>query len=727
MKSVLSLSLILFYFFLGSQNLSSQSYCLPSTSCSSAPKICMNGFRYYIDASNASSSNAATTPNCYGSKEKKLQQFIAFAPTTSQLKIQIDVVNPIKGTILEAAIFDNCAVGSMPLSCDTSSSSVTVGQNVNFVPGQTYILMIAGINGMKTDYQISVSPNDAIPGPNGPIAPNILSISGKDPLECPDQIADYSTILNDCAVTYNWIVESGQAVFVDDLSGNYTDNDPTNPMTNISITGPKRNNVKLKFLETGPVKLCVQGSNGCQSTSKVCKTITIKRPPDRNLSFILCAQDSVLVNDTIPGGPFPPGFPCRTAEKYDVEKIDNNGCKYTIKLSVTQMCTDVYNNSDLCECRNIRPFLLDTSMTEYCLKNLTKFGKEFDDTLNTSNLNVKRTFLLTDYNTAKGVTTFLDTSKNGVFNYNPSLITGKTYYISSVVGEQLLNGAINFQSPQKCLLIACKPIRFLDAPTAASPPYAKVCGKTAQLNATSTNGIGKWVVVIKPTNATYQFLPNENDPNAQLSVSVKGTYVLRWIVNNGSCSDSSESILNILDKPSYSNLALKCNPSGTSYTVNFKINGTPPYKLLKGSSIGFITGSTYISFPVTNGKPYQVFIKDAQNCDTLILKGSYSCPTLGEVDAKDRDNEFTPTDKKFSFSISPNPTKSDININLSKPISGELFIRNIEGKLVKQIKINVDQKEINIPCQEYANGYYSCQILYEGEFYSNNFIINKNL
>jgi hypothetical protein len=267
----------------------------------------------------------------------------------------------------------------------------------------------------------------------------------------------------------------------------------------------------------------------------------------------------------------------------------------------------------------------------------------------------------------------------------------------------------------------------LDAPTAASPPYAKVCGKVAQLNATGTNGIGKWVVVIKPTNATYQFLPNENDPNAQLSVSVKGTYVLRWIVTNGSCSDSSESILNILDKPSYSNLALKCNPSGTSYTVNFKINGTPPYKLLKGSSIGFITGSTYISFPVTNGKPYQVFIKDAQNCDTLILKGSYSCPTLGEVDAKDRDNEFTPTDKKFSFSISPNPTKSDININLSKPISGELFIRNIEGKLVKQIKINVDQKEIYIPCQDYANGYYSCQILYEGEFYSNNFIINKNL
>jgi hypothetical protein len=79
-------------------------------------------------------------PNCYGSKEKKLQQYAAFAPTTSQLKIQIDVVNPNKGTILEAAIIQNCAVGYIPLSCDTSSSSVTVGQNVNFVPGQTYIL-----------------------------------------------------------------------------------------------------------------------------------------------------------------------------------------------------------------------------------------------------------------------------------------------------------------------------------------------------------------------------------------------------------------------------------------------------------------------------------------------------------------------------------------------------------------------------------------------------------
>jgi hypothetical protein len=49
-------------------------------------------------------------------------------------------------------------------------------------------------------------------------------------------------------------------------------------------------------------------------------------------------SDSVIVTMILlPGGPFPPGNPCRTAEKYDVEKIDKNGCKYTIKLSVTEI------------------------------------------------------------------------------------------------------------------------------------------------------------------------------------------------------------------------------------------------------------------------------------------------------------------------------------------------------------------------------------------------------
>lgn len=725
MKSVFSRLFFFIFLLTFFQNLSGQSSCLPSNSCSNAPKICLDEFSYFIDATNGNSNSSATTPNCFGSKEKKYQQFFAFMPTESQLIIQIEVLNPQKGTVLEAAILDNCSSGNPPLSCDTSSIKVSVGQNVKFTPGQTYYLVLAGIAGLKTNYRIHVSPKSAIQ-PGGPLVPYLSFISGKDIVECPDYLSDYSTNLIECAVTYNWTIESGYAEFVDDLSGNITDIDIANPMTNISITGPKRNNVKVRFLSTGSVKICVQGTNGCQTTSKVCKTITVKRPPDRNLAIYLCAKDSVYINDTLPNGPFYAGYPCRTAEKYDIEKIDQDGCKYNIKLSVTQLCTNNFYNADYCDCHNVRPFSLDTNQVDYCLDNLTTFGKEFIDTLNTSNLNLSRFFILTDYNTSSGISTIIETSKNGIFNYNTSYITGKTYYITSVVGEVLLDGSINYNNPTKCLMTSCQPIRFLDAPSSSVfAAYNKVCGRLAQLNANATNGSGKWTVISKPSKATFQFLPNDTDPKAQFSVSEKGNYILRWVVSNGSCSDTSETILNILDKPTYKNLDIKCNQSGTTYTVNFKIVGTPPYKLLKGSSLGFITGTNFISFPIASGKPYQVFIKDAQNCDTLILKGVHSCTTFGESSITDRENEANIEDF-FKYTISPNPTKNDIWVKVSIPISGELYIRNIEGKVMKQIKIQPDQNEVLVQMSDLANGYYTSQIIYKDKIYSNNFIINRN-
>lgn len=322
--------------------------CTPSDQCSSAPKLCMNGFI---------STTAGFTPggepiNCPNGQGWGVHNdlWIAFMPTQSTLMINVDVIgNCSSGSGVQALIHSSC--NSDPIDCDVDcGGNPSVGSGITFVPGQTYYLRVDGCSGAQCPIQITVDPPSAISVPNAPLKPDLAFTSGPDVIPCPtDKEYTYCTNLNTCATVYNWTIESGDAVITN--SGNEViDNDPGNPGTNISITGVGRNCVKLKFNATGSVKLCVQGSNGCSTTNKVCKTITVKRPPNRKIDVKICPNVNAYENDTLPGGPFPPGFPCKTAEKYDIIKTDKDGCEYTVNLSVTQLCDSIFDLGEIPLC-----------------------------------------------------------------------------------------------------------------------------------------------------------------------------------------------------------------------------------------------------------------------------------------------------------------------------------------------------------------------------------------
>ena len=345
-----------------------------------------------------------------------------------------------------------------------------------------------------------------------------------------------------------------------------------------------------------------------------------------------------------------------------------------------------------------------------------------------SNPNLRKVYILTDYNAAAGVGKIIASSNVGLFVFGNGLEFDKTYYISCVVGEKSLNGDINYANPNRCLLISSQPIRFTKSPTAIALPLGSVCGKSVVLKGTALDGKGEWVVKTAPVGAKYTFSPTPNSPNATFSVTTNGTYVLQWRVTNGNCTDSAAATVTFLGIPSYSNLSINCNASGTSYTVSFKIVGVPPFKLLKGSNAAFILGNTLTSLPIQNAKPYRFYVKDAQNCDTLKVTGLHICSTFGDTDEGDtRASHNTQPDLESVslFSLSPNPTSNLLKIQLQAPVPAEIVIFDHKGSLLKQAKMPEGQREMTLSLEEWPSGIYTCQLIAADAAYSKQFVIQK--
>ncbi len=701
--------------------------CAPSNSCLNAPKLCLDGYVGLLDPA-INNGGSATVANCFNTKEKKQRQFIAFTPVLPALKLTIDNLDPSAKSGIEAAIFDSPGCSGPPIACDTSSTQIILGGGVVFTPGQTYYLMLSAGTGVLTKYRTSYLPQDAILVPPNPIFswPAADFIDGKKIVDCPHSDQFYSVPLNACANEYRWSIEKGNAVFLNDQPGYLTDLNPSTPLTRISLFGPKRNGIRLGFLSSGPVRLCVEGTSGCHSSSKTCITIEVKTAVDINKTVQLCSNVDAYIDPSIPGGPFYPGLPCKTPKNYNFVQTDPNGCVYTVNLNVSKFCENNYLNATKCDCPDGAFKELDTTLIAYCIKPLGTFGKIDTDT--SANPNLKKVYILTDYNASQGVGKILASSNVGLFVFGNGLEFDKTYYISCVVGEKSLTGDINYNNPNKCLLISSQPVRFTKSPTALAPPLGSACGKSVVLQATALDGKGEWIVKKAPIGAKYSFSPSSAAPNATFSVTTKGTYTMQWKVTNGICTDSASTSVTFLGMPTFENLTINCNASGTSYTVSFKLVGVPPYKLLKGSNPAFIIGNTLTSLPIQNAKPYRFYIKDAQNCDTLKVAGLHICSTFGGVDDREAP-AITPTtpkpDSYVLFTLSPNPATNQLTVRVNEATSAEITLLDYKGSILKQLSLREGLLELSIPLDEWPSGIYTCQINSQNRVQSKQFIIQK--
>jgi len=346
MRQILLILVIIFSFSFKSK---AQSKCTPSDSCGIATTIsCYNGF-----ISTTAGYNAGSEPIiCPNGQSWAVHNdlWIKFIPTQSNLEITIDVIgNCSSGSGIQALIHESC--NTDPIDCDVDcGGSPSVGSGLIFVPGKEYFLRIDGCSGAICPFQITVNPSNAIATSSSPIISNLSNINGLSSIGCPsEKIFSYCTNYIDCVTEYNWKIESGNAI-ITSTGEQVVDLEPLNPGKNIIISGAGRNCINIKYLDTGYVNLSVIGSNGCQFTNQINKIININKIPNKQINVAICPNMKVYKSDSLPGGPFLPGYPCGNYENYEILNIYNNGCNYNIKLSVKQLCDTSYNLGEIVLC-----------------------------------------------------------------------------------------------------------------------------------------------------------------------------------------------------------------------------------------------------------------------------------------------------------------------------------------------------------------------------------------
>jgi len=238
-------------------------------------------------------------------------QWFGFVAGSTTIDINIATSNCVTGDGLQAAFFDACAVDA--LECNPGSNGGGGGplplSYSNFVPGQTYFLMVDGYTGDVCDFEIEVLGGSVTPPP--PAAPT----QPQGPtLVCPGASVVYTLPDVENAGYYNWIGPAGSSI-----------NGGSN---NVNIPAPEGTTVTVTFGNAGG-QLCVRVGNACFPAQQSCITIVNQPIPATQLPPItVCYEDLPFIWEEAPYTAIGiPGTFTLTSLPYD----SYLGCDSTVK------------------------------------------------------------------------------------------------------------------------------------------------------------------------------------------------------------------------------------------------------------------------------------------------------------------------------------------------------------------------------------------------------------
>lgn len=111
-------------------------------------------------------------------------------------------------------------------------------------------------------------------------------------------------------------------------------------------------------------------------------------------------------------------------------------------------------------------------------------------------------------------------------------------------------------------------VNFYQQPLADAGTGGNNCGLQFKLNAIPSVGTGTWTLASGPGNA--QFSPNNNTPDALVTVTAFGTYTFRWTEVNNICSNSSTVNVNFMER-----VAANAGNGGHECDLDFLLNAVP--------------------------------------------------------------------------------------------------------------------------------------------------------
>lgn len=239
-------------------------------------------------------------------------QWFGFVAGTTSITIDILPSNCQNGEGLQAAFFDNCTDDAITCNAGNGVAGPLTLSYSNFVPGQTYYLMIDGWVGDVCNYEIMVTDGSVTPPP-----PSQPPVPQGPAQVCPGATVVYSIPPVDGAGYYRWTSPAGSSI-----------NGGSN---NVLFDAPDGTEVTITFGATGG-QVCVQTGNACFPPLKTCLNVVNQPiPPTIKPPVVVCADDLPYIWDEAPFNSVSlPGTYTLTSSPYD----SYLGCDSTVKQTI---------------------------------------------------------------------------------------------------------------------------------------------------------------------------------------------------------------------------------------------------------------------------------------------------------------------------------------------------------------------------------------------------------
>ena len=214
----------------------------------------------------------------------------------------------------------------------------------------------------------------------------------------------------------------------------------------------------------------------------------------------------------------------------------------------------------------------------------------------------------------------IDQNTTGIFNHLPGMVYGTTYYVSFVVGNNLL-GIPNLQDP--CLSVTPgQPVIFYQNPVANAGADLTTCGTSLNLNANTPSGsTGQWSITNSPSGGSLNISDLQSASASSTSTGF-GIYTLTWTLAQNGCVGTDALNLQFNDSPILNNLVRNCDAANENFTVTLTLaGGTAPYNV-NGQAV---PGNTFVSNSLANGATYTFNVTDLNGCPMPQIVGAFSC------------------------------------------------------------------------------------------------------
>ncbi|MEO1263753.1 MAG: gliding motility-associated C-terminal domain-containing protein [Bacteroidota bacterium] len=425
--------------------------------------------------------------------------------------------------------------------------------------------------------------------------PNLPTVDGPIEVCAVDQDETFTITNVQAGVTYTWTVPNGAS-----FNG-----------TGASIT------VNFDGADLGPGQVCATASNGCGTSLAGCFNVDVLAPPplpDMSGPLSVCSNGTGYTYSVANG---------QAGDTYDWTApagatITGTGSSVDIDFNGSQtgqVCVSITNEcgTSAQDCENVTviqaPEATITGMGELC----EGTSEDIDLTISVTG-------------TAPWDVTYT------VDGMNPTMITINASPYTLTVNQPGVYELTVLNSSGGCdgSVNGTATITENPLPTADLSGNDGICensGDQGELNIDLT-GTAPWTIGWEANGVPQASVTANASPyTLNVSEAQAGTIVLTSVEDDNGCVGdvSGTGMINILEAPTVSSVERLCDPTNTEYTVTIVIQGGDPTSYSVTPANGMLTGNTFVSNPILSSLGYSFTISDVNDCDPVLVEGSFEC------------------------------------------------------------------------------------------------------